>query len=388
MTTPALAIVVPTHNRPDELNETVRLLASLDAEPFNALGHVELVVADNASETPVDLPGLLPNGISVRAIRLDANRAAAARNTAAESTEAPWVLMLDDDTAPLSLAPIATAIEHATPDVGAITATITLPGHSAESPRYEAGGLPAVPVGCGVLYRTSDFLDTGGYDPAFHFYVEEYDLAAKLILAGKSIAHDPAVRVVHRKTQTNRDFGAIVRRLTRNNAWVIQRYAPEHARDALLEHTLDRYGRIARTENASDGHARALEELAATLGSQPCTPMTDPQFDVFTGRAHARSHLARVHRATPIEAAALLHEGKNASDIRAALWELGIPLTDQTDPSATLIPATLSPGPILNTAHAIAASNPGVRVEPAWDPRTPVAPAPASVQGEPARAAA
>src|SRR6185503_611566 len=113
-------------------------------------------------------------------------------------------------------------------------------------------------IGCGVAIRLRSFLAAGGYDPTFDYYAEEYDLAARFILAGYRIVHDRRFRVMHEKVTQGRDFNRIVHRLVRNNAWVAQRYAPIEHREAEINETISRYGRIAVKENAAAGYAAGV----------------------------------------------------------------------------------------------------------------------------------
>ena len=208
---PAISFIIPTRDRAPVLAETLTGLSELGPLP------AELIVVDNASEAPPELPARLPNDIPVRTIRLDSNEGAAARNRAAEAARAEWLVMLDDDSHPVG-AGFLRAIADAPADVAAIGAEIFLP-----SGAREAGGLPEVFIGCAAAIRRADFLAAGGYDPAFDYYAEEYDLAAKLLLAGRRVVHDRRFRALHRKSTQGRDMGRILHRLVRNNVWALQR---------------------------------------------------------------------------------------------------------------------------------------------------------------------
>ncbi|MHC5022859.1 MAG: glycosyltransferase family 2 protein [Planctomycetota bacterium] len=170
-----ISFVLPTRDRPRELRATLAAVAALPANVHDEVGGAEVIVVENASSTPVQLPSSLENGMPLRLLRRPDNEGAAARNVAAESARGDWLLMLDDDSAPLDAGHVQVARE-APSDVAAIGAEILLPDGS-----HEAGGLPEVFIGCGALIRREAFLDVGGYDPSFEFYVEEYDLCARLI---------------------------------------------------------------------------------------------------------------------------------------------------------------------------------------------------------------
>lgn len=344
-----LSYILPTRNRHDRLRRTLAALGALDATAHEAIGGGEVIVIDNASTPPIqalDLPTSLPNGLPLRILTLDENKGAAARNDGAHLAKGAggWLLMLDDDSHPLDANHIEMLLE-APHDVAAIGAEVFLPDGS-----RERGGLPEVIVGCGAAIRRDAFMQVGGYDPAFEYYAEEYDLCAKLLLAGWRITHDRRFQVLHKKTSAGRDFGAIVHRLTRNNAWVMQRYAPESIREDEIAHIIQRYAAIAVKEKAACGFARGMSELAATLANQPRTPMSADLFDRFTGAAAVRHTL----RACGIQAGtrvALIECGKNENVIRRLLAAFDIAVVnDEADAEALMI-GTLSPGPMLDAAQ-------------------------------------
>ncbi|MCP3905651.1 MAG: glycosyltransferase [Planctomycetes bacterium] len=335
-----ISYLLPTRDRPDRLAATLRAIGALSEPRHAAHDDAEIVVVDDASVEPVRAPkrvGALP----VRVIRLDEPRGAAARNTGARAARGSWVVMLDDDSWPLDHGHLE-AIADAAPEVAAIGAEIVLGGG-----RREDGGLPEVFVGCGAVVRRSAFLDVGGYDPTFHYYAEEYDLCAKLLLAGWHVVHDWRFRVRHEKVAEGRDMNVILRRLVRNNGWVMQRYAPDHERAEALEHVIGRYGRIARREHASFGYEQGLDELMSTLDEQPRTPMGRALWERFTGRAAARAALRR-EGLPPGASVAVVDEGKNAGEVRLALADLGRGTIVDEPTAELLIVGTLSPGPMVD----------------------------------------
>lgn len=376
---PRLAYVLPTRDRHDVLAETLRRLGSLPAHD------AQVVVVDNASPQPVRLPPALPNGLSTLLLRRERNDGAAARNAgvAAADPACRWIVMLDDDSAPIDLGHLP-ALAAAGPDVAAVAAEIWLgdpdaadaPAPPTPAPPREAGGLPEVFIGCGAAIRREAFEAAGGYDPAFGYYAEEYDLSARLMLAGGRIAFDRRFRIVHRKVSAGRDMNLIAGRLVRNNGWVMQRYAPARPRIAELRHVIDRYGMIAEREAARQGYRRGLRELGLTLARQPRRPMTGALWARFTGLAAAREALERAWIARGFRTAAIVDEGKNAGVIRRALRELGVREVP-ADKANTLVIGTLSPGPMLD---AIDRRSDDGRVIAPWLEASPPVPAFASAR--------
>jgi hypothetical protein len=266
--------------------------------------------------------------------------------------------MLDDDSYPCDTGFIR-RLGKAPADVAAVSADIYLPGMA----RRESGGLPEVFIGCGVAIRRQVFLDLNGYDPDFNYYAEEYDLAARIILAGYRIAFDPWFRVEHHKVAANRDMNTIMARLVRNNGWVMQRFAPAELRRAQIREQRTRYRQIAIKENALKGFAAGLVELRRTIRAQKRTPLTRQLFDRFTGLAYAREALQSAFNQRPFRTVQLVDEGKNGWVVRKALAELGVSVLDlalSTQHSApdALVVGTMSPGPMLDSFERRTLLNP------------------------------
>ncbi|TVQ60720.1 MAG: glycosyltransferase [Phycisphaerales bacterium] len=336
-----IGYVVPTRNRPERIHALLAALGSLPAHD------AELVIADNASAEPVRAPRELANGLPVTVLRLARNRAAAARNDAVQALDdsRDWAVMLDDDSAPTDLGFIQ-ALRHQPGDVAAVMADIHLP----RAGEREHGGLPEVFIGCGVAIRREAFLATGGYDPAFGYYAEEYDLAAKLILAGARVTFDPAFRVDHQKATEGRDTDLILHRLVRNNGWVMQRYAPDHERAAEMHEIRTRYKRIAEKEWALPGYTRGLRELKRTTILQPRTPMPQHLWERFTGFAAAHAALCAAQDRAPFRTAALVRPGKNARIVARAIEASGAAVVNDPENAEALVIGTLSPGPMIDAA--------------------------------------
>ena len=336
-----ISYVLPTHNRIERLQKTLAELSRL--ESHGAGGGAEVIVVDNASNPPVKSQAALANGLAVRTVRRERNEGAAARNIGVETARGEWIIMLDDDSFPLDCGHLH-AIEEAPEDVVAIGAEIFLPDG-----RHESGGLPEVFIGCGVAIRRQAFLGAGGYDPAFDYYAEEYDLCAKLMLAGWRIVHDRRFRVRHEKIAAGRDMNRILHRLVRNNGWVAQRYSPEACRIGELHELISRYARIAVQERATGGFAQGAAELFETLAKQPRQTMPHSMFDRFTGLEHARQTLVRHPPLRGEARVAIVNEGKNSWVVRLALEEVGARIVTDEKDADMLVIGTLSPGPMLDS---------------------------------------
>jgi hypothetical protein len=280
--------------------------------------------------------------------------------------------MLDDDSAPLDTGFID-AIRGAAPDVAAIQAEILLPRDRGLSVRHESGGLPEVFIGCGVAIRRRVFEELGGYDATFDYYAEEYDLSARLIAAGHRVSYDPRFRVLHSKVQANRDFGRIVGRLVRNNAWVQSRYAPASDLAGDLWETVSRYFVIAKKERALGGYFSGLRELVGSIADQPRRPLSRSGYDRLTGLTHARAALRAAWNERPFTSAAVVSPGKNVKLIVRALVEMGVEAgvvkageTRHAERADAIVIGTLSPGPMLDGAEEAGLRFPAKRIILPW----------------------
>lgn len=352
-----ISYILPTHNRPDRLQQTLAQINKLPAEDLAPLDGGEIVIVDNASVSTIKVPENLSNGLPVKLVRLETNMAAASRNVAAENASGDWLIMLDDDSYPLDSG-FVEVLANVPADVAAIGADIRLP-----CGQREAGGLPEVIIGCGAAIRRDAFLAVGGYEESFHYYVEEYDLCAKLLLVGHRVIHDMRFRIMHEKVATGRDMNVILKHLVRNNGWVTQRYAPEDHLAIDLRETIVRYGQIAKKESAEAGYLQGISELFAALEDQPRHAMSHELYDRFTGLSHVRAALEVLQPSNKI---ALVNRGKNCWVVEKVLQEMGVQVIDNEQDADLLLIATLSPGPMLDALQAH--DNSTMRVELPWRP--------------------
>lgn len=347
-----ISFVLPTRDRPARLRQTLLALGRL--VPTNGLAlEGEVIVVDNASRATPVLPRRLDNGLSVTLLQRPTNEGAAARNEGVRqsSPASKWVVLLDDDSYPLDGAFIPALLSQPH-DVAAVSADIVLPGKTDEEGRLitprEQGGLPEVFIGCGVAIRRNVFLELGGYDPHFNYYVEEYDLAAKILLAGHRVAFNKNFRVMHAKDSAHRDMNTILARLVRNNGWVAQRYAPDSQRLQELREIRRRYRAIAAKEDALRGFGEGLVELRRTLKAQPRHAMPTEIFDRFTGLAAAREAIHAAWNKHRFRSAHIVDAGKNAWVVERALSEAGVAILPYGQDAEASVIGTMSPGPMLD----------------------------------------
>ena len=346
-----ISYILPTRNRPECLARTLGALGSLPTHD------AEVIVVDNAGSPAASVASRLANGLPTCVIRRSTNEGAAGRNAGAAASDpsSAWIVMLDDDSHPMDVRFIEALREQPT-DVVGVCAEIVLPARDTGRAIRESGGLPEVPIGCGVAYRREKYLsamvpgmrDAFGYDPRFVFYAEEYDLAARLMLAGGRIVLDRRFIVLHEKTPAGRSMDTILRRLVRNNAWAMQRYAPYTVRGTEVRRTIAWYARIAWKERATLGYAAGLAETLGTLASQPRMEMDAATWDRFTGKCACRRALLRAWSERRFATAAIVAPGKSEHVVREGLAEIGVAIVDREDAADALVIGTLSPGPALD----------------------------------------
>lgn len=343
-----ISYVLPTRNRPEILAETLRALARLPRH------EAELIIVDNASNAPVDAPARLENGVPVEVVRVPENRGTAARNAGCERAVARaggkahddhWIMMLDDDSAPVSLQFLP--LLGAAPTSTAVLAAEIVLDDADGTIRHDAGGLPEVFIGCGAAIRASVFVGLGGYDPGFDYYAEEYDFCARVLLAGLGVQYDRRYVVRHRKVSEGRDMHRIVGNLVRNNGLVMTRYAPDAIRERMIEEQVVRYGRIAAKENAVAGYERGLRELRERLPRQTRTPLPEQGWKRFCGYAAVEQHLRHCKARSSWGTVAIVEQGKHADVLVQALRDAEVPVTSDVA-ADTLLIGTLSPGPMLD----------------------------------------
>ncbi len=337
---PGIGFVIPTRDRPDELARTLDLIGAYPAEQLGR-EPAHVVIVDNGSRTPASehVPRRLENGARVEVVRLDTNRGAAARNIGAERAESSWIVMLDDDSAPIR-GDFARVLNGVPGSVAAVGGEIVL-----SDGRREAGGLPEVVIGCGCAVRRDVFLELGGYDERFGYYAEEYDLCAKMIASGRSVVHTRDLAFCHRKVTAGRDFGAILFRLVRNNAWVMARHAPDLVRQSSVDAIFDRYAQIAEKESVSDAFERARDEAVHTLEAQHRSPLSAEGWSRFIGEAAMIDGAIRRCTEHSIGRVRLIEPGKGEDTVRRVLAEHGIGVDDA---ASDAVIGTLSPGPMLD----------------------------------------
>jgi GT2 family glycosyltransferase len=198
VTSPAISVVVATHDRPERL---ASLLAGLQAQSF---GDFELVVVDDGSEpATAALLERWHGGLQLEVVRhASARGAGAARNAGWRAARAPLVAFTDDDCVPdPRWLEAGLAVWHERH--GAVVQGRTLPesGRAAGvlsrtlrverlGPQYET---------CNIFYPRELLEALGGFDEGFGLRPggEDTDLAWRALEAGRMTVFAPQALVYH-----------------------------------------------------------------------------------------------------------------------------------------------------------------------------------------------
>jgi GT2 family glycosyltransferase len=195
MTTPTIAVVVPTVDRVALLERTLRGLAAQDGVDF------EVIVVHDGNPGVRELLASWRERLPVRALQIPERGAVPKRNVGWRAASAPFIAFTDDDCEPAPgwLKAAVAAFDEADPSVDLIQGRVdshpedghvdgtfkrTIEVHA----RYE--GYP----NANLVYRRSALERVGGYDDAYWGAGEDSDLAHRVIESGGAVRYvDDAV---------------------------------------------------------------------------------------------------------------------------------------------------------------------------------------------------
>jgi GT2 family glycosyltransferase len=231
---PAIAVVVPTHDRAGLLPRLAAALAGQDnTAPF------EVVVVDDAStdETPSVLAALAERHSWLRVERLDVNHGpAAARNRGWRATTAPFVAFTDDDCVPSPswlrlLAAELVKVDAVQGRTEGDPAQLPNHGPFGHTMTVTSGGAYET---CNIAYRRAALERAGGFDERFVLpYGEDTDLGLRVEGQGGRTSFC-ADAVVHHDVERS-DFWRYVRQRARRADFVLAvRHHPRLRRELRM----------------------------------------------------------------------------------------------------------------------------------------------------------
>ncbi len=218
-----VSIVIPTHNRPEKLRETVNYLRLQD---FTKAGY-EIVVVDDGSTPPVKFEQDFTFSPTVRIVRLEGEERSVARNKGANAAKGELVIFIDDDiTTKPDFIESHWQIQQEFSNLLTV-GEILLPADSQNTPfgrfrqRLEKDGIPRkrglvadknfCAAGNASIKREL-FLQLGGFDTTISSS-EDQDFALRHTGQGGQIAFLPEASVIHR------DNALDIRGYCQRNEW-------------------------------------------------------------------------------------------------------------------------------------------------------------------------
>ena len=285
-----VTVVVATRNRRETLLHTL---------PQHG---VPTIVVDNGStdDTASAVKQTHPN---VRAIRLETNLGAAARNVGVTHARTPYVAFADDDSYwdPGSLTEAARLLDSH-PRAALLCARVLVGGEGRVDAMSRAmaaaplGWSPCAPgprvlgfLACAVVVRRTAFLAVGGFNELLGSYGEEDLLALDLVTAGWELAYVDSLVVHHhpadqRGPARSRSIQEVRNRLL--TAW-LRRRTP-----AAMRITLDT-ARAAITDPAARAGLAAATRHAARVVRlrRPVSPQLERQLKHLAGVRLRHAHV-------------------------------------------------------------------------------------------------
>jgi GT2 family glycosyltransferase len=212
-----VAITITTHNRREELERTLGVLAQLNPPP-DAI----YVCADGCTDGTLEYLTREHPGIQV-IVHEVAQGSVPSRNELAATAQCDVFVSLDDDSYPLDLDFVERVrkIFESQPRL-AVASFAQRSNEFPESLTTTDFGQPSF-IGsfanCGAAVRRHAFLELGGY-PGFFFHAyEEPDLALRCVASGWQVRYEPTLVVRHHFTMTKRNEIRMHHRHARNECW-------------------------------------------------------------------------------------------------------------------------------------------------------------------------
>ncbi len=201
-----ISVIIPTHNRPDKIADTV---AALRQQTLPATEY-EILVMDDGSTPPVVLTGEIENP-KCRVLRLEGVERSAARNAGATVAQGRILLFLDDDIGVKADFLAAHIRAHEEWPGALVVGAIHLPPETLKTPfgrfrqNLELNGLPkkrgvvAMRNFCtaaNMSFDRNQYFELGGFNSGIHS-AEDQDFALRHTARGGQIVFIPEADTVH-----------------------------------------------------------------------------------------------------------------------------------------------------------------------------------------------
>lgn len=216
-----LTVAICTHNRGKDLQSTVVELK------LGELAQCPLLIGDDASDTPVAAFGLRDWNGDLRVLR-SAERLGLIRqrNLLVAEARTPFVLILDDDSSPLTEGISEVLTLFSEPQVAAVGMPVQLLDGSWQIEPAGWGSRRKAYFGCAHILRRESFLSLGGYRGELVHQGEEKDFGIRALAAGMACLHANRPIVEHRLSPQARSFDRMDFYGSRNDLLFVDWYAP------------------------------------------------------------------------------------------------------------------------------------------------------------------
>jgi len=212
-------IMLPTHNRLEDLQRTLAVIAQLDPPPDEVL-----ITADACSDNTAEwVRASFPSWRLI--VNQTARGSIVSRATMARASTSDLLLSIDDDSYPLEGDAIARLrrlfAEHPR------LAVASFPQRSDEAPEslsVASFGPPRFDgtyVNCACAFRRQVMLELGGpFEPFWHAY-DEPDFTLRCVSAGWQVRFDPVLTIRHHFSGANRNEVRVHHLHARNELWSV-----------------------------------------------------------------------------------------------------------------------------------------------------------------------
>lgn len=229
-----LTVVIPTRDRWDILERTLRALAAQTVRGFGVV-----VVVDGTDQAVPSLREAFPD---VQVVQVEHGGPGEARNAGVARTSCELVLFLGDDMIPVPdlverhLARHAVEGGPAVAVLGSVTwhpevrRTPLLEWIDRAGMQFELAGISDDAgwgrfYSCNVSLPRSLFDAAHGFDPDFSYYYEDLDIAYRLRDAGMSLRYEPAARVEHLHAYDETSYAARLKGIAKGEFLLTTRHA-------------------------------------------------------------------------------------------------------------------------------------------------------------------
>ncbi|MFH1674148.1 MAG: glycosyltransferase family 2 protein [Pseudomonadota bacterium] len=196
------SMVTVNYNRSNDLSQ---LLDSLSRQTMKGF---EVVVVDNASRDD-SLQMVQQNYPEVKIISLKENTGVTGFNIGVENATFKYSVLLDNDVIlPPNFVEQLYETVNAYPDFTVFALNIITPDGIRQKdylPQHASTPMSWHNfIGGGAVFLTSVYKELGGYDPNYFIYINETELSARLLLAGKKILYCPHIKLIHKTSSAGR----------------------------------------------------------------------------------------------------------------------------------------------------------------------------------------